>query len=106
MSYIKKNSEAIIGDKALYGGPAAEHSFTLRYRKLNYRGVLPEYCGTRVGAAVNGAGNMLDNQQAISQQIYSLKQSVSGVNSGRGVDPGDPVSVRLPGQRPHDQHAG
>jgi len=35
---------------------------------------------TRVGADVDTAGNMLDNQQAISQQIYSLKQSVSGVN--------------------------
>jgi flagellar hook-associated protein 1 FlgK len=77
--YIKKNSEAIIGDKAL--SVAQLQSTPLPFGTGNL--TIEEYYQSivaRVGAAVNGAGNMLDNQQAISQQIYSLKQSISGVS--------------------------
>jgi len=76
---IKNNPVAIIGENALSVAQLQSTPLPFGIGSLTieeyYQSIV-----TRVGSNVEKAGHMLDNQQAISQQIYSMRQSVSGVN--------------------------
>lgn len=76
---VKNNSEAIIGENALavaqlQSTPLSIGTTTAIIENY-YQSIVAQ-----VGANVEKASDMLDNQQAISQQIDSLRQSVSGVS--------------------------
>lgn len=76
---IKNNSDNIIGENALAVAQLQNTSLSIGTTTATietyYQGIV-----ARVGADVEKASDMLDNQQAISQQVDSLRQSVSGVS--------------------------
>lgn len=78
-SGVKDNCDSIIGENALtvaqlQSTPVTIGTATATFENY-YQGMVAQ-----VGANVEKADRMLDNQQAISQQIDALRQSVSGVS--------------------------
>jgi flagellar hook-associated protein 1 FlgK len=76
---IRNSPEVIIGDNALTVAQLQSTPLPFGAGTATI-GEYYQIIVTRVGADVDSASGMLENQQAISQQINSLKQSVSGVS--------------------------
>ena len=78
-SGVKNNCDSIIGENALTVAQLQSTPVTIGTATATFENYYQSMVA-QVGANVEKADRMLDNQQAISQQIDSLRQSVSGVS--------------------------
>lgn len=79
---IRENSESIIGENALVVAQLQSTSLVIDPTS-GAMATIDEYYESivaQVGSNVDNSNSMLENQQAISEQLDSLRQSVSGVS--------------------------